>query len=273
MPTVSVIIPTHNRGWLIPKTISYVLDQTYADLEIIVIDNGSTDNTRSVVESLLDDRITYIYQNNSGSPAKPRNTGITASKGRYVSFLDDDDVWYPTKLEHVVNAFESTPSPDIVCHNQYENNHGRLSKLLRYKSNRENTFDHLLFHGNCLSGSATTVKRQALIEAKGYREEPEFFEIEDYDLWIRLALLGKQFHFLSAPLGELVIHESNGTMAGLHRRFPNHRRMLRNHLRNTNNVRTIDQIRFRIVIMRTFYSQIKLHLEKWKRRILLRTPL
>ena len=152
---------------MISKTISYVLDQTYDDLEIIVIDNGSTDNTRSVINSLLDDRITYIYQNNSGSPAKPRNTGITASKGRYISFLDDDDVWYPTKLEHVVNAFKATPSPDIVCHNQYENNHGRLSKLLRYKSNRENTFDHLLFHGNCLSGSATTVKRQALIEAKG----------------------------------------------------------------------------------------------------------
>ena len=158
MPTVSVIIPTHNRDWLITKTISYVLDQTYADLEIIVIDNGSTDNTRSVVESVLDDRITYIYQNSSGSPAKPRDTVITASKGRYISFLDDDDVWYPTKLEHVVNAFKATPSPDIVCHNQYENNHGRLSKLLRYKSNRENTFDHLLFHGNCLSGSATTVK-------------------------------------------------------------------------------------------------------------------
>ena len=267
MPTVSVIIPTHNRDWLISKTIAYVLNQSYVNFEIIVVDNGSTDNTQSVVESIPDGRIKYIYQDDSGSPAKPRNTGIAASTGNYIAFLDDDDVWYPDKLEHVMYAFESVPYPDIVCHDQYENSHGAISKRLRYKSIRENTFNHLLFHGNCLSGSATTVKKDALLAANGYREDQEFFEIEDYDLWIRLALLNKKFHFLSIPLGELVIHESNGTMEGLHRRFPNHRNMLRDHLRNTASVSIADRLRFRIVIMRTYYSQIKLNLEKWKRKV------
>ena len=268
MPAVSVIIPTHNRDWLISETIAYVLGQSYDNFEIIVVDNGSTDNTQSVVESIADDRIKYIYQADSGSPARPRNTGIAAATGRYIAFLDDDDVWYPKKLEHVVSAFESTPYPDIVCHYQYENRHGTISRLLRYKSIKENTFEHLLFHGNCLSGSATTVRRDALLDANGYREEKEFFEIEDYDLWIRLALQGKKFHFLSIPLGELVIHDSNGTMEGLHRRFPNHRNMLRNHLKNTTSVSAVNQLRFYIVIMRTYYSQIKLNIAKWKRKLL-----
>ena len=82
MPKISVVIPTHNRSWLITETISYVLGQTYDDFEVIVIDNGSTDDTRSIVESITDKRVKYIYQNNSGSPAKPRNTGISIANGK-----------------------------------------------------------------------------------------------------------------------------------------------------------------------------------------------
>ena len=267
MPTISVVIPTHNRSWLITETISYVLGQTYDDFEVIVIDNGSTDDTRSIVESITDKRVKYIYQNNSGSPAKPRNTGISIANGKYISFLDDDDIWRPNKLETVVRAFESIPYPDVICHSEYENKHGNITKVLNYKSKRQNIFDHLMFHGNCLSGSATSVKTKALREVEGFREEIEFFEIEVYDLWIRLALRQKTFHFISEPLGEFVIHKSNGTLTGLRRRFPNHRQMLKSHLRNANNVRITDYIRFRFIIMRTYYSQLSLYLEKWKRNL------
>lgn len=268
MPTVSVVIPTHNRGWLIKKTISYVLDQTYNDFEVLVVDNGSTDDTKSVVGSIMDNRVKYIFQNDSGSPAKPRNTGIAASKGKYVAFLDDDDVWYPDKLETVVNAFESNPNTDIICHSEYENRHGKITKVLDYKSKRQDVFEQLIFHGNCLSGSATSVRIAALTEAGGFREEIEFFEIEDYDLWIRLALLNKKFHFIMKPLGEFVIHESNDTLKGLHRRFPNHRRMLRNYFKQSQRVSLADHVRFQIIMLRTFYSQLGLSIEKWKRTVL-----
>ena len=194
MPTISVVIPTHNRSWLISTTISYVLNQTYDDFEVIVIDNGSTDDTRSVVESITDNRVKYIYQNNSGSPAKPRNTGISVSSGKYVSFLDDDDIWYPNKLETVVHAFESSPYPDIICHSEYENKHGKITNLLQYQSKRQDVFEHLMFHGNCLSGSATSVRTEVLLEVEGFREEIEFFEIEDYDLWIRISEKFMVFH-------------------------------------------------------------------------------
>ena len=268
MPTISVVIPTHNRSWLISTTISYVLNQTYGDFEVIVIDNGSTDDTRSVVESITDNRVKYIYQNNRGSPAKPRNTGISVASGKYVSFLDDDDIWYPNKLETVVHAFESNPYPDIICHSEYENKHGKITNLLQYQSKRQDVFEHLMFHGNCLSGSATSVRTEVLLEVEGFREEVEFFEIEDYDLWIRLALCQKKFCFISEPLGEFVIHESNDTLKGLHRRYPNHRRMLKKHFSDTNKVPLTDRIRFQIVILRTFYSEVKLYTEKWKRSIL-----
>ena len=268
MPTLSVVIPTHNRSWLIKETIAYVLDQTFDNFEVIVIDNGSVDDTKYVVESINDSRIKYIFQNDSGSPAKPRNTGISLAKGKYISFLDDDDIWYPNKLATVVHAFESDPYPDIICHSEYENKHGKITKVLDYQSSRQNVFEHLMFHGNCLSGSATSAKTESLLEVAGFREEPEFFEIEDYDLWIRLALSGKTFHFIPEPLGEFVIHQSNDTLKGLHRRYPNHRRMLKEHLKDAKKVSLLDHIRFQIIILRTFYSQCRLYLEKWKRSVL-----
>ena len=107
-PKVSIIIPTYNRAKLLSRAIKSVLDQTFKDFELIIVDDGSTDNTKGVVEEFQkkDSRIKYIWQENSGAPAKPKNTGIRQARGEYVAFLDDDDEWFPKKLEKQIELFE-----------------------------------------------------------------------------------------------------------------------------------------------------------------------
>ena len=107
-PTVSVIIPTYNRAHLLERSIQSVLDQTYQDFELIVVDDGSTDNTEEIVARFGDDRIRYIRRNqSSGSPAAPTNTGIKAARGEYIAIQDSDDEWLPGKLEKQMQVFNN----------------------------------------------------------------------------------------------------------------------------------------------------------------------
>lgn len=98
-PTWSVIIPTYNRAGLLVRSIGSVLDQTFADFEIIVVDDGSSDNTLEVVRSFADDRIVYLVQDRNLGAAAARNTGMKQACGRFIAFLDSDDQWERTKLE------------------------------------------------------------------------------------------------------------------------------------------------------------------------------
>jgi len=112
---VSVVIPTHNRASLLARAIRSVLGQTYQNLEVIVVDDGSTDGTREVVRSFQDSRIDYLFcQKNRGSPAA-RNLGLRAARGKYIAFLDDDDEWKPHKLERQVRALEQGDLDAILC--------------------------------------------------------------------------------------------------------------------------------------------------------------
>lgn len=109
---VSVIIPSYNRGYIIAETIESVLAQTYGKIEIIVVDDGSTDDTRSVVES-YGDKVHYIYQTNAGCPAA-RNVGLAAARGEFIALLDSDDRWYPWKLELQIAFLDRHPQVGMV---------------------------------------------------------------------------------------------------------------------------------------------------------------
>lgn len=106
MPKVSVIIPTYNRSALMKETIASVLRQTLNDLEIIVVDDGSTDNTRAVVKRIKDDRVKYFYKDNGGA-ASARNLGLSKARGDYVAFLDSDDLWPENYLEVMLSYLEN----------------------------------------------------------------------------------------------------------------------------------------------------------------------
>ncbi|MBA7607243.1 hypothetical protein ES703_14401 [subsurface metagenome] len=115
-PTVTVIIPTYNRAHLIGRSIRSVLDQTYQDFELIVVDDGSSDNTEEIVRNFDDRRIRYIRrEENSGSPVVPTNEGIKAARGKYIAVQDSDDQWLQEKLEKQIKVFEdTTPKVGIV---------------------------------------------------------------------------------------------------------------------------------------------------------------
>ena len=99
-PVVNVIIPTYNRAQLLPRAINSVIAQTFQDIKIIVVDDASTDRTEEVVSSFQDPRIHYIRHSQNRGPSAARNTGIRASEaGQYLAYLEDDDEWFPNKLE------------------------------------------------------------------------------------------------------------------------------------------------------------------------------
>ncbi len=119
---VSIILPTCNRAASLPRAIESILRQTYPDYELLVIDDGSTDSTREVVESYSDPRIRYFYNDGPVHGAsRARNIGIREARGEYIAFEDSDDVWLPDKLERQVRYLEETKADVVYCRMHWEN--------------------------------------------------------------------------------------------------------------------------------------------------------
>ena len=111
---ISVIIPTYNRAHLIKRSAESVLNQTYKNIELIIVDDGSTDNTKEVIDSIKDERIVYIKQENQGCCAA-RNKGIDTAKGKYIAFQDSDDVWHLDKLEKQIQILKENNVDVVFC--------------------------------------------------------------------------------------------------------------------------------------------------------------
>jgi len=206
MPYFTVIISTYNRRSVLPRAIESVLSQTFRDFELLVIDNGSTDGTESVAKSIRDKRVNYIKNPHpTDSCDGPRNMGIRMAKGILIAFLDDDDIWYPDRLEKVKRAFDEHADVSAVCHNEHRKIDGRVEGVVRYGPWSEDIHERLLYEGNCLSSCGTTVKRDTLRELGGFDERNEFLRAADYDFWIRLTARKKKIHFIDEPLGAFVL--------------------------------------------------------------------
>jgi len=126
-PLVSVVIPVYNSAEYIVETIKSALAQHYKPFEVIVVDDGSTDNTKDLLEPYLH-RISYLYKENGG-PASARNTGVNNAKGEYIAFLDADDLWMPEKLARQMDVFNQDKSIGLV-HTQYLNFENSFDRLL-----------------------------------------------------------------------------------------------------------------------------------------------
>jgi len=203
-PLVSVIITTYNRADLIAEAIRSVLDQTYQNFEIIVVDDGSTDNTKEVVRKFDDNRIKYIYTANWGGPARPRNIGIKRARGEYMAFLDADDYWKENKLEIQLKHFNS---PEIVSVGAHAIKIGDL-RFHREKRVTENlTLD---FNGLLQCGTAALSSLVVRNIGFMYDEDKAFKFVEDFDFQLAITLkTGKQIKILAEPLIYYRIHQGN----------------------------------------------------------------
>jgi len=148
-PLVSVVVSTHNRAELVGETIRSVLGQSYDHFEVIVVDDGSNDNTQEVVNSFNDPRIVYVYTENWGGPARPRNIGIRKAKGEYIAFCDDDDIWHPDKLDCQLRAFGNGSFGLCFTNFDYINEDGKkLEKKHKIKKRYLNlTFNKFILGG------------------------------------------------------------------------------------------------------------------------------
>lgn len=211
-PKVSVIIPTYNRADLLPRAIESVLNQTFKDFELIVVDDGSTDNTKELVSDFQkkDNRIQYIWQENSGAPAKPKNTGIKNSKGDYIAILDSDDEWLPEKLEKQLKLFEKDKNLGIVGCNCYDVYATQMNKKkerkIKVSRNKENQFSEIL--GRCfIRSSSSIVIPKFVFDSVGLYDE-RFKIADDWDLYLRVIPKYK-FDFIDEPLFNYYIHNNN----------------------------------------------------------------
>jgi glycosyltransferase involved in cell wall biosynthesis len=183
--TVDVIIPAYNGLPYLKDTVQSVLSQTHKDLELYIIDDGSTDDTQAYVKTIKDPRVHYHHKKNGGQ-AEARNLGIKISQSPYVAFIDADDIWYPAKLEKQVSALESRPDYGMVYgfHKLIDENDKEVGEV-NY-SHSGNLF-HYLLGGNRISGSASMVliRRQAFEEVGVFHED--FLIGEDWEMWLRIA--------------------------------------------------------------------------------------
>ena len=208
---ISVIIPTYNRETLIVDSINSVLNQTYKNIEVIIVDDGSVDNTQQEIDKIKDNRIKYIkLEKNYGAP-NARNIGIKNAVGQLISFQDSDDILYPNKLEKQFHNIINKNSNLDFCKIKVIFN---SSYSFFYPNARQeksifdgNIFNELISKGNFISTQAILAKTNFI---KKYYFDPEMPRLQDYDIILRMIPKVK-ISYTKDVLMDLIIHEDSIT--------------------------------------------------------------
>jgi teichuronic acid biosynthesis glycosyltransferase TuaG len=202
---VSVIMPAYNAERYIDDSIQSVIDQTYANWELIVVDDGSTDSTAEIVRALAADepRIRYVFQENQRL-GKARNTGVTNARGPLIAFLDSDDLWMREKLELQVRTLDSK-NADIVYTDGFfftDSEPAAETRTLSVRCGRiegAKMLDSLLLH-NSIPVLSVLMRRKTFDEAGPFEESAPYHGSEDYDLWLKAARRGAVFYGMEQKL-------------------------------------------------------------------------
>ena len=208
---VSVVIPTYNRAYCIADSVGSVLRQTYENLEVIVVDDGSTDNTKEVLNSLGDSRVRYASQQNAGA-CVARNHGIELARGTYVAFHDSDDLWLPQKLEKQVAYLQTQSKPCVFCRMETVLEEGATYiqsadvEIHPSEKLKETQLDlDRLLSGNFVSTQTLMGRREVFLEEAFDPRLPRF---QDWDLAIRL-MAKDQLGFVDEVLVRQIIRKDS----------------------------------------------------------------
>ena len=231
MPLVSVVIPTFNAAAYLPAAIESVLGQSFRDFEVIVIDDGSTDNTADAV-GRYGDRVTYVRQPASGGPSGPRNAGIELARGNWVSLLDSDDLMEPDRLAEFATFEAENPGVDLYFNNfRFINAHGEICnpdfhagypsfqrKLVESSVAGLSTISGPelvieLIRGNFIGTSSVIVRRDAITAVGGF--DVSLRNSEDRAVWLALARSGSVFGYSSTLSHAYRVRDDNISSRGL----------------------------------------------------------
>lgn len=184
MPKVSVIIPTYNRALTLREAMGTVLSQRYRDLELIVVDDGSTDETQAMVSDFASREVTYVYQEHRGVSAS-RNKGIACARGDYIAFLDSDDLWLSDKL-HLQMTFMKSHPDALICYTEeiWIRNGVRVNPMKKHRKYSGMIFEHCL--PLCIVSPSSVLMARRLFHMVGLFDE-SLEACEDYDLWLRIS--------------------------------------------------------------------------------------
>ena len=198
-PLVSIIVRTYNRAHCLNKALDSIINQTYSNWEVILVDNHSTDGTFELVNKYREERIRTYLINNDGIIAASTNLGLHHSRGEYIAFLDSDDWWLPSKLEQSIKALND--GAEFVYHGCIqirEDGKGNiLKRKFRFRQVRSPVFEDLLQYGNAICCSSVVVKKELLINVGGFSEDREIIAAEDYETWLRLSKHTEKFKKLN----------------------------------------------------------------------------
>ena len=208
MPLISVVIPAYNASKTIQETIESVLNQTFTDFELIVINDGSQDTTLEVIDCIKDHRLKVFSYPNAGVSAS-RNRGLAKATSEYVSFLDADDLWTPDKLEAQLQALQANPQSAVAYSwTDYIDEFGQFLYLGNHPTVTGDVYSELLVNDFLENGSNTLIRREALREVGGFDES--LFGPEDWELFIRLAA---RYPFVVIPRSQILYRLSTTSIS------------------------------------------------------------
>lgn len=208
MPLISVIIPAYNAEKTIKRTIESVLNQTFQDFELLIIDDDSQDSTLEIVSRISDPRIKVFSCSHAGA-SSARNYGFSQSVGEFIAFLDADDLWTPDKLESQLKALQATPKAAVAYSwtDMIDESDQFICPCSHLTANG-NIYAKLLLTCFVVSGSNTLIRRQAFIKINGFDES--LVASQDFDLYLRLAA---QHEYVAVPYPNVLYRISSNSMS------------------------------------------------------------
>ena len=199
MPTISVIIPVYNGEKTIKQTIESVLNQTFRDFELLIINDGSQDATLEIIQAINDERIQVFSYQNSGVSAS-RNRALTKAKGEFISFIDADDLWTPNKLELQLKALQDNPQAAVAYSwSDWIDESGQFLRSGGHITVNGKAYEKLLLRDFIESGSNPLIRKQALDEVGCF--EQSVTPAEDWDMWLRLAA---RYEFVTVEVPQIL---------------------------------------------------------------------
>ncbi len=216
LPTISIIVTTYQREQLLKETLISILNQTYTDFELIVVDNHSDYNFLESIDSIGDDRIKPFQNQNNGVIAVNRNYGIQRAKGQYIAFCDDDDLWHPDKLKLQVDAMQDSSLNVVGCELNLMSNKKSFNGYANVIRGMSKAFadeiiltEEYIKQEKDIALSSALVRREVAVRLNGFDEDKNLVGNEDYEFWLRILLdKDKSIRVLGQKLVDYRVHIS-----------------------------------------------------------------